>query len=153
MRTILKQRMEMFQFKWSRHSGLSRKIPMGEEMKSEGWFWMVLRSHSVFLLVISSVPHQNGKLTQRRTWFVLFSGHSQHLEQSEVLNTYLINGWIGGWLAGWMNVPYFLEHCPNEKFSLTLLGRLDSLLWFPWYFELKHLNHRIETICLDIYLP
>ena len=83
----------MLQFKWSRHSGLSRKILVGEKMRPKGGYEMVLRSHSVFLLVVSSAPpHQNVNFTQGRTWLSCSVGYPQRLEQSEVLNTYLING-------------------------------------------------------------
>lgn len=94
------KRMEMYQFKWSRHSGLSRKIPVGEEMRSEGGYWMVLRSLFCVSPGMPSAPCQNVNFTQGRTCLSCSVVHLQHLEQSEVLNTYLINGWIGGWLAG-----------------------------------------------------
>lgn len=62
----------MLQFEWSRHPGLSRRIPVGEEMRPKSGYWRVLRRHSVFLLVMPSNLHQNVNFTQGRTLSVFF---------------------------------------------------------------------------------
>lgn len=41
VRAVLMKRIKMLPFERSRHSGLSRKIYVGEEMRPEGGYWVV----------------------------------------------------------------------------------------------------------------
>lgn len=82
----------------------------------------------MFLLVVSSAPPPpECQLHSRKDLVVMFSGTST---ASRIVRgtQHIPNKWMTRRLDSWMNVSYFLESLSHEKFSLTLLGRLDSLL-------------------------
>lgn len=130
MKAILTKKIEMLQYEWAGHAGLSRKIHVGEEMRPEGGYWMVLRNYSVFLLVMSSTSHQNVNFTQVRTCLPCSVSYTQHLEPSEVLHTYGMNEWMNEKPASWMHeLLFFFRVTVLWEIFLTLPGILDSLLW------------------------
>lgn len=100
VRAVLTKRIKMLPFERSRHSGLSQKIYVGEEMRPEGGYWVVWREHSVFLLVMSSTPsHRNGlnKYHSGRN-LVLFSRKIRSAP-------HIHDEWMEVQLVEWMN-PY-----------------------------------------------